>query len=199
MSDEPKTGTVDGMLSFADFLIDKNYAPRAVVKPLQTAIERVFSVVYGEHEYRSVDVLKVDMDELMRRFANATGNQYKAESRQTYRARLMRIINIYREHLANPDAPPTIQTRSRGARAATEQTNRNGGSGGSVLQPPRPPSSETRSYSLPLRNGDATLTIPREFYAEDAERLSRLIETLVFEPMRQLPSTSADTEEAPTA
>ena len=31
MSDDPKPGTVDGMLSFTDYLIDGKYAPRNVV------------------------------------------------------------------------------------------------------------------------------------------------------------------------
>jgi hypothetical protein len=204
MPDEPKQSTVGEMLSFTDFLIDKKYAARSAVKPLQTAIEQVFSSVYGEDGYREVDPLNVDLDELMRRFANATGTRYKAESRQAYRARLARIIGVYREHLDHPDAPPNLPTRKRAPRSTTptaatlpeEQTN---GDGGVVAPPPAtapsPPSSGTRSYSLPLRNGDATLTIPREFYQEDADRLSKLIESLVFEPMRQLSAQTDDESE----
>ena len=148
--------------------------PATSCKPLQTAIEQVFSAVYGDDEYRSVDALNVDMDELMRRFANATGNQYKVESRQAYRARLMRITGIYREYLENPDVPPNIQTRTRGPRSTTATEQGSGsGNGGSTPPPPRPPSADTRSYSLPLRNGDATLTIPREFYAEDTRAVEQ--------------------------
>lgn len=194
MSDASK-GTVDGLLSFTEFLIDKKYAPPTAIKPWESAVNQVFSAVYGDI-YGSVDVLNLDLDELETRFANATGTKYKPESRRAYMQRIAKAIAAYSEYLEDPGRPPTLRVRARRPRQTTPANGKGSPTNGND---PAVVSSERRTqgrkYTFPLRNGDAELTIPREFYREDAERLSNFIDSLVFEPRRELPSSTGNAAE----
>jgi hypothetical protein len=187
---------VRGLLAFTDYLIAKNYAPASAIRPWESAINAVFSAVYKEAADET-DVLNVDLDELSLRFANATGDKYKAESRTAYMQRVGKAILAYREHLEHPDRPPNLKVRKpRGSRQAAPTTSVNGSSSGQTMRTSTPtPAPQTRTYSFPLRNGDAQLVIPREFLREDADRLKTFIESLVFEPRREIPASTGKGEE----
>lgn len=194
MSNGPKRGTVGGLLAFTKYVVDKKYAPPNAIRPWESAINAVFSSVFNEAA-QGTDVLDLDLDEVAVRFANATGDRYKAESRVVYIQRVGKAIRSYREYLDHPDRPPNLAVRKpRTSRPAQAQTPTNGNGAGTTNASDgassAPLQANQRRYQFPLRNGDAELILPREFYGVDAERLTTFIQSLVFEPMRELTATT---------
>lgn len=196
------SGTVDGLMAFFDFLIQKKIATASAVTPLRSAAKQVFEMVEGTDDIGEVDIRGLNIDEYLDRFqvgAIQTG-RYKPESIQAYRKRFSRGIEYYRTYLTT-GAVPKIGFRSSGARVATPAARAKPSAPQSV---PAGASSAASadgvsagprqiSYPFPLQAGGiATLHLPVRLEKADAERLATFIRTLVLEPQRELPAPPGD-------
>jgi hypothetical protein len=177
------TGTVDGLLAFCDWLVDKRYASSAAVGPWKSAATRVFAAVEGEESYGAFEVTGLDLDEYMRRFENAVrGGSLKAESIAAYRARVRRALDAYEQFLEDGRPPQLRQGRPR-----RQRTSQNGGDE-TAREPargeaPAPSAASLVDYPFPLTSGEmAYLRLPKRLTKGDAERLGTFVRTLVLEP-----------------
>jgi hypothetical protein len=184
------SGTVDGMLGFLDFLVEKGYATHSAVHPLKAATRTVFSTMEGD-TFGGFDVRTFDPDEYMDRFQNRVPGKYKQESLISYRQRLKRAVAAYRDYLETGNVS-AIRSSTRAPRqrnvttpSSTSKINGNGNGDG-------PTHDATRSlidYPFPLRSGHvAHLRLPMQLEKVDADRLAAFIRTLVFEPQLELPA-----------
>ena len=160
------TGTVDGLLAFLDYLIDKGYATAPAVHPLRVASKIIFSKMQGDG-YGSFDVQTFDPDDLMDRFERRFVGEYKTESLTSYRQRLKRAVGAYREFLENGNGNGESHTADVS---------------GSLID-----------YPFPLRSGAvAHLRLPLKLEKADADRLGAFLRTLVFEPQLEIPEVTSE-------
>jgi hypothetical protein len=176
------SGTVDGLLEFCDYLVEKGYGTSAAITPWKSASRQVFGAVEGE-DFGSRDVRSIDLDEYLARFENMERGNYKAESIQAYGTRVRRAVDAYLAFLADGRAPQL----KRGVRR-----QRDGSRGNATLAGARSEGSATATapgiadlieYPFPLASGQmAYLRLPRRLEKPDAERIAAYVQTLVYEP-----------------
>jgi hypothetical protein len=194
------TGTVEGLIDFCDFLIDKGYATVAAVNPWKSAVKQVFAMVEGDDDYGSVDVRSIDLDEYLRRFEMKARGKLKVESVAAYRQRATRAIESYRAYADDSGSwrPPRFRGTKRADAAdqpkprtnAKPETNGNGGSS----HESNGATSALIDFPFPLRSGQmAHLRLPLKLEKDDAERLAAHIRTLVSEPQLELPEKAGTT------
>jgi len=177
------SGTVDGLLAFCDYLIEKGYATSGGVSPWKSAVKQVFEAVEGP-EYADTDVRELDLDSYLRRWENMERGHYKAESLQSYGSRARRAHEAYLAYLENGTTPKLgrrtprrKETDARSDTATTPQRNGGGGSGGASAV------ADLVDYPFPLRSGQlAYLRLPRQVERSDAERIAAFVQALVSEP-----------------
>lgn len=178
-------GTVDGLVAFCDYLIEKGYATSAAVTPWKSAVKQVFEAVEGPM-YGDTDVRGLGLDEYLTRWETMERGNYKAESLQTYGSRLRRAHAAYLAYLENGTTPQLARRAPRRRETderSTEptQSQRNIGSGAA------PTTADLVDYPFPLQSGQlAYVRLPRQLHRTDAERLAAFVRTLVFEPQGQL-------------
>ena len=188
------SGTVEGLLTFCDYLIDKGYGSSGAVGPWKSAAKQVFEAVEGEN-YRVTDVRTIDLDEYLGRFETMERGNYKAESLASYGSRVRRAHEAYLAFLADGRTP---QLR-RGPQRQDGETPRPK----TRSQAPPPPSTSSTvadliEYPFPLRSGQlAYVRLPKKLEKADAERIAAFVRTLVFEPVAELTTGSGngDSEE----
>jgi hypothetical protein len=193
------SGTVDGMLGFLDFLVEKGYATHVAVHPLKAVTRTVFSTMEGE-TFGDFDVRTFDADEYMDRFQNRVPGKYKQESLVSYRQRLKRTVAAYREYLETGNVSAIRSSRTPRQRQAAKPTatttkptvNGNGSGNGHGDAPQHDPARSLIDYPFPLRSGHvAHLRLPMQLEKVDADRLGAFIRTLVFEPQLEIPATTS--------
>ena len=189
------TGTVEGLMEFLDFLIEKGYGTSSAITPWKSAANRVFEVVEQGKVFDSVDVRSLDMADYVSRFRTlALGTKLKQESAVAYVNRFEKAITAYRDYLDNQRLPSMrrVGTRSRSQAAASEPASPTNGNGnGNGVSAETVPS--LVDYPFPLRSGQMTLLrLPVKLEKADAERLATFIRTLAFEPVLELTAGSGD-------
>lgn len=174
------SGSIDGLLAFCDYLVEKGYAKPGMVNPWKSAVRQVFSTVDGD-EFGSIDVRSLDLEEYMSRFENMTKGKYKAESISSYRTRVRRALDAYQFFLAEGRPPSFSRSASRRSKTVEgREPARNTG------MPPEAPTTPVVAslveYPFPLKSGQlAYLRLPKQLRREDADRLNAFIRALVLD------------------
>jgi hypothetical protein len=187
------SGTVDGLLAFCDYLIDKGYASSGAVGPWKSAAKQVFEAVEGEN-YGTTDVRSIDLDEYLGRFENMERGRYKAESLASYGSRLRRAHEAYLAFLVDGRTPqlrrgPQRQDGERPRPRSKPETT-------TPSAPIAPSVADLVEYPFPLRSGQlAYVRLPKKLEKADAERIAAFVRTLVFEPIAEL-TTGGNGEDA---
>lgn len=189
--------TVEGLLAYCDWLVDKGYATVAQVDPWRTAARKVFETVEGEN-YIALDISGVDLADYLGRFQTLAGSQYKSESIVTYGRRLRNAIDAH-EHYLSTGHPPTFRRggsspktdsstkpkAAKVARTAKAPTQTSGIAGAGFID-----------FPFPLRGGQmATLRLPTRLDKGDVDRLCAFLRTLQGEEQAQIPRRTGDSSE----
>jgi hypothetical protein len=193
------SGTVGGLFTFLDFLMEKGYATANSVNVWRSAARQVFSTVDGD-TFESVDIRAIDPDEYFLRFENMTVGQYKEESLASYRSRFRKSLDAYLGYLEERRLPTF---RGSGGRSAAGAKKSKPAGEASSPRPARAEPMRQRptvevgpelvDYPFPLRSGGMVhLYLPPKLEKGDADRLAAFVQTLVIEPQRQLPAPIAD-------
>jgi len=193
------SGTADGLVAFGDYLEEKGYASRAAVGPWKSAARQVFQTVEGDG-WGSTDVQGLDLDEYIARFATMRRGDLKAESVDSYRSRVRRLLQAYLDYLEDGRPPQFRRGMNRRPKPEAKDPT-----------PPRSDGSTSRrgqdiastsgqeplvDYPFPLRSGQmAYLRLPRRVEKGDAERIASFVRSLVFEPIAELVAGDLATEQ----
>jgi hypothetical protein len=189
--------TVEGLLAYCDWLVDKGYATVAQVDPWRTATRKVFETVEGD-AYASLDLSGIDLADYLGRFQTLAGSQYKSESIVSYGRRLRNAMDAH-EHYLSTGRPPTFRrggsspkqdgdAKPKAAKAArtTQAPAQTPGGGGVGFM----------EYPFPLRGGQmAQLRLPTRLDKSDAERLCVFIRTLPMEEQAQIPRRTGESSD----
>jgi hypothetical protein len=185
--------TVEGLLAYCDWLVDKGYATVAQVDPWRTATRKVFETVEGE-EYASLDISGIDLADYLARFQTLAGSQYKSESIVTYGRRLRNALDAH-EHYLSTGRPPTF--RRGGSSPKKEGEAKPGAAAVAPAQGPAQTLSVAGpglvEFPFPLRGGQmAQLRLPTRLDKSDVDRLSAFLRTLQAEEQPQIPRRTGE-------
>ncbi len=192
MQDKLGTKTIGGMVAFLAQMVEKGRAREGVIKPLDTAIRKVFSVVAGEG-WEAVDITSLDLDDYMLRFGNMTNGQYTTSSLSVYKSRIRKSLEWYDKFLTTPGWVPPVRevdkstaNKPKAAKAKVD-SEVNPGSGtaplsGMARADDAKPTDDMISYPLPLVSGKVVqLYLPTRLTQADARRISAFVSSLAFE------------------
>jgi hypothetical protein len=192
-------GNVGGLLAFMDFMIEKGYGSAGAITPWKSAAKQIFSTVEGEG-FDSLDVREFDIDDYADRFENRSIGKYSTESLRAYRQRFRKAVEAYRSYLGDPNWRPSLKraprpkkTEPAKGRMATKSSNP---STDEPEQAPLPRTPSLIAYPFPLKDSQmAQLHLPATgLDADDADRLTAFLRSLVFEQPPRLNRGPAEEE-----
>jgi hypothetical protein len=198
MGSKMQENTVEGLLAYCDWLIDKGYATMAQVDPWRTAIRKVFEAVEGEG-YTSLDLSSIDLAEYLSRFQTLAGAQYKSESIVSYGRRVRSAMDAH-GHYLETGKPPTFRRRGSSAKTDGDAKPK---AANAALAAPAPAQTGNASgasavdFPFPLRGGQmAQLRLPPRLDKSDVDRLSAFLRSLQAEEQPQLPRRTGERDQA---
>lgn len=186
MTDTPD-GTAAGLLSFLDWTIERNELVPVTASSYRTAARRVLET---EGDPALIDLRKLDVDELLRRFANRTRGDFKEQSLATYEQRFRNALAMYLTYLEGGDWRPAKRaSRSSDKRRPTPvkgpQRAASSGSndeGSPAARPTRAHGAPAMiTFPLPIRAGvRGQLVVPEDLTAQEAQRISQVVAALAI-------------------
>jgi hypothetical protein len=192
---EASDGTGAGLLAFLDWAGTRGEMAPATAKNIAVAAGKVLAV---EPDPDTVDVMRLDPEDIFGRFQTLNRLGYSTDSLSTYRSRFFKGIAMYRAWLdKRPDwksatlRPPTkavaVRSATNGKPTPKARTKRSAEAGPRPpLEPteqPSPPSSSAMvPYDLPLRPGlRVRLVLPEMLTQADAKRITAFVTSLAFD------------------
>jgi hypothetical protein len=178
------TGTTAGdLMTFIDQQQKKGYMKANTAHSLKAAAKKVLSI---DGDLDHIDVSKVDVDELFRRFANLpAGDGLKQESKIAYRQRVGQAISWFLGYKADPVGwrPPATTPHPTGNGHVKNKPKPTPRQTTDPLPPPPPVIETTKGrvvdYPFPLREGLLVhLLLPADLKRAEVRRLNAYMTTL---------------------
>lgn len=91
----------DELLKFLSYVGAKGLLSPATAESRKASVNKVLGIL-SDHE--AADVSKIDLEEVVRRFANLHGQGYTADSLRTYKSRTKSSIDDFLRYVENPMA-----------------------------------------------------------------------------------------------
>ncbi|MDQ6722502.1 MAG: hypothetical protein M3003_17165 [Candidatus Dormibacteraeota bacterium] len=178
--------TASDLMTFIDQQQKKGYMKANTAHSLKAAAKKVLSI---DGDLDHIDVSKVDVDELFRRFANLpAGDGLKQESKIAYRQRVGQAISWFLGYKADPVGwrPPATTPRPTGnghVKNKPTPTPRHTPPADQTPPLPTPPTIEGKwrviDFPFPLRDGlIAHLLLPADLKRAEVRRLNAYMTTL---------------------
>ena len=172
------------LVEFLDYLARKGLMNKTTASSRKAAVNNVLSVLDDEE---TIDISRIDLDDVMRRFHNLNGMNYTTDSLATYKSRVRSAIEDFISYVENPMAfrPSTGGGRKtrEGARTTVIKSQKDNGtlrtqSAGPLLQPP--PAVATLILPIPVR-ADLTVYIqglPHDLTQAEASKIANVIRAM---------------------
>jgi hypothetical protein len=87
------------LIKFLNYVGNKGLLSPATVESRKASVNKVLGILDDEE---AADVSKIDLDNVMRRFANLHGQGYTADSLRTYKSRTKSSIDDFLRYVENP-------------------------------------------------------------------------------------------------
>jgi hypothetical protein len=144
--------TVEGLLSFLDYLKEKHFLGSNTVEGLKTAVKKVFEGVEGENAAR-VQLTDLDLDGYLRRFQVAEGRNYKPDTIAVYGRRIRQAIDAQRHYIETGDVPTFKASGSRSQNGGTATKTKRSTATKTTAKQANPPAADLIEFPFPLRTG----------------------------------------------
>jgi hypothetical protein len=192
-------GTGQGLVEFFDRAAGRGELNKSTALATRTTARKVLAV--ESEDLSSVDVRRLDVDDVLDRFVRLNKAAYSDGSIETYRTRFRLGVAMYLAWLDNDADWKSAGRTAAPAKRSARQPAGNGRAGSRTprerpdrtAEPgtPEPPPSEAAyanasagrvmTYDVPLRPDLVVrLTLPIDLTATDAKRLSNFINALAF-------------------
>jgi hypothetical protein len=165
------------LLKFLDYVGAKGLLSPATAESRKASVNKVLGILSDDE---AADVGKIDLDEVVRRFANLHGQGYTADSLRTYKSRTKSSIDDFVRYVDNPMAFKVGGAkRTPRSKAAKEQAN---ASPASTTAPQSQvvvttPSAGSGIIPIPLR-ADLTVHVqglPFDLTSREAKKIANVI------------------------
>jgi hypothetical protein len=167
------------LVKFLNYVSSKGLLSPATVESRKASVNKVLGIL---SEDEADDVAKLNLDEVVRRFANLHGQQYTADSLRTYKSRTKSSIDDFLRYVENPMAfkigGPKRQPKEKPSNGAAESKT-SGGSVSPVAGVPAspPPSAGTGIVPIAIRS-DVIVHVqglPFDLTAREAKKIANVI------------------------
>jgi len=174
----------EALLEFLDFLANKGLLNKATANSRKAAVNTLLSILSPEE---SADLRGLNLDDLVMRFFNIKGNEFKPESVRVYKSRLASVLDDYERYKRDPlGFRPRVAPRERtekSPRAENDKTSRS-------QEKVRPSASEAAEttlisndpvqsivFPIPVRPGVIVKVagIPSDLTSEEAQKIGNVI------------------------
>lgn len=179
-------GTAKGLLDFLDYAQARGILARKTSEAYKSASSLVLSID-GEG-WESIEVRGVDLDQQLDRYIRLRGGKASPQTLGTYRQRVGKAIDLYKDFLDNPTGFRGPSARPRAAGTATRRSPETAPRQQATHHSPAaeitsPTPSDLVTYPFPLRTGGmAYLQLPRELTRSEVKRLCSFLESLAIDP-----------------
>lgn len=176
----------EAFLAFHDYLGKKGLVPTGTAQARKASANKVLAILEPDE---AEDVTQIDLDDVMKRFANLHGSDYSPGSLKTYKSRVGASLDDFRSYVSNPMAfRPNIKTRQTTKKASTDSIGASDRST-SAEEPRRAQTSSAPSsiggpeiLPIPLRP-DLTVRIqglPYDLSAQEAKKIANVIQAMAM-------------------
>jgi hypothetical protein len=194
---ETQPGTGKDFVEHWEWAATRGLMPRDTANTYKVAAKNVLEIT--EDQWESLDMRKLDVEDLLRRFNHLAAKKFTPQTSGTYMSRFRRAHELYLSFLENPAGyrPPTRnfkrdRTRSgagagRKADHATDEGVEDGGVGEERLAASFV---DVVKYPFPIRPGFiAQLQLPADLQKSEAQRLCAFLSSLAVDapPVAALP------------
>jgi hypothetical protein len=208
-------GNGDGLLEFLERAIERGDMNKETARGFRSASRQILEI--ESDDLASIDVRRLDIEDLLDRFVNLKRADFGDGSLDTYKSRFRRSVAMYVAWL-NGDTGWKTAGLKPGARQTPRQTRRkqatkivsveelldSSGDNQPVSSHRAPdfnvPATEASgsrlmTYDVPLRQDLVVrVTLPLDLTTEDAERFAKFINALAFSPSRSGSENTNSTE-----
>jgi len=165
---------------------DKGLMHSNTAGALRAASTQVLGVL---DDWENVDISKIDVDDVFRRFQNKRSKDFTPKSLETYRSRFGKAITSFLAYVENPTSwkgGATTRSSRTESRVRTGQA-KSSPTASAEIAPALGDRGRTVHYQLPLReNRVAILALPVDLTLADVKRLNAFLTTVAldFDPER---------------
>jgi hypothetical protein len=182
----PVDGTGQGLVEFLDYAANKSLLNKNTAGAMRAAAAQVLAV--ESDDVATIDIRKLDVEDLVKRFATSRHQDFTPKSLETYQSRFRNAVSMYMAFLKNP-AQWRPSLRERTSRPTPERGRSGDGGARQRNQTDTAPSPGMVEYPFPVREGVlAHLTLPVDFRKSEARRLAAFLESLAVDEQRALPA-----------
>lgn len=148
---------------------------------ISSAVRKVLAIEKG---WETMDISKLDVDGLIKRFENLEKKNFTPRSLNTYGSRFRQALTSYMSYLKDPGGwKPTGSdrpTKANGSDSKKKTASKAENVGTSAVVPEQPVEKGAAEYPFPLRSGfTARLILPRDLKAGEVKRLATFMSALV--------------------
>lgn len=193
MAADMNSQTVEGLLSFLDYLKEKHFLGANSVEGLKTAVKKVFEGVDGANA-ATVQLTDLDLDGYLRRFQVAEGRNYKPDTIAVYGRRIRQAIDAQRHYIETGDVPTFKTSGSKSQNGGTAPKAKRSTGTKTPAKQTTPPAGDLIEFPFPLRTGQmARFHLPAQgLHPKDVDRASAFLRSLQFEEQRQIPEHAGE-------
>ncbi len=142
-------------------------------------VRKILSVDEG---WENMNVTKLDVDDILQRFQNIHGKEFKPESLNAYFRRFRQALSLYLQYVDNPTAWKYKGQQSSTRKQKPKKADKNQHTDDAFEMPITQGSASTQmvDYPFPLReNCIVRLKLPTDLKTNEVERLATFMRTLV--------------------
>ena len=169
-------------VEFWDWAFNKGLMKENTAKSLAVASKQIISV---DENWETLDVLNIDVDDLLARFKNLRGKDFKPDSLNVYEHRFRQAVDLFLQHSRDPaNWKFKGKTSNRKAKSDKSDDQRNSpqDSENEIIPPNTVSSNSLIVYPFPLRdNCMIKLNLPSDLKVAEVERLAAYIRTLALD------------------
>jgi len=169
----------DDLLEFLDHAGSRGLMPAATATALAVASRNVFGVLTDEERR---DLSGLDIDLVVKRFANKRAKDFNTSSLKEYGRRVKRAVELFLSWRGDP-SNFSVKTRSTTSSRKKERGSELIGTGDPTASPGAPSQHGTYQSSIPVRPGYVLtlLNIPYDLTSAEAERISKFVKMLAID------------------
>lgn len=145
----------------------------------------VRKIISVDENWENLDVSKLDVEDILQRFQNIHGKEFKPESLNAYFRRFRQAHLLYLQYVENPTAWKYKGQQSSPRKQKPKKADKNQNIEDTFEMPVTQASNSTQmvDYPFPLReNFIVRLKLPTDLKANEVERLATFMRTLVADP-----------------
>lgn len=173
--------SVDDLLEFLGHAADRGLMPATTAQALAVASRNVLGILTDAEK---ADLSQLDIDGVIKRFANKRAKDFNPASLKEYGRRVRRAVDLFLKWRADP-SNFTIKTRASSASRKKQNGAENGEQAMKEVQTEPVPAQLPGAYqsSFPVRPGLVVtlINIPYDLTGAEAERLASFIKMLAVE------------------